>query len=202
VDGNGVGEAAHADHVLVLGAQQRADLGQQVAPAGLHRGRAAAEQQLVGQQADDEALRGDDRRHLAGEAVLVDVAVDARLEQLEVLLLDLGRRGGGGLRVDLAALAGAVAGDGRRRGRRRGRDLRSGGRAAALLQGAPAGQDAPGEGVLQGALKRDELGDVHRRDREQDHEQRHQQRDHVRVGEQPALVALLGLLDGAHAPAT
>jgi hypothetical protein len=59
----------------------------------------------------------------------------------------------------------------------------------------------PGERVLQRALQGHELRDVHRGDREEDHEQRHQQRDHVRVGEQPALVALLRLFDGAHAPA-
>ena len=87
-----------------------ADLRQQATPAGLHGGRAAAEEQLVGQQADDQAVGGDDRRHLAGQAVLVDVGVDARLERLEVLLLGLGGRGGG---LGARPCAGAVAGDGR-----------------------------------------------------------------------------------------
>ncbi len=54
-----------------------------------------------------------------------------------------------------------------------------------------AGQDVAGEGRLQRLLQRLVLGDVDRGDREQDHEQRHQQRDHVGVGQQPALVALL-----------
>ena len=129
---------------------------------------------------------------LLGQAVLADVGVDARLERLEVLLLGLGRArrppcASAALPAPSAVTAGSVVGG-------VAATLGEVVGAAALLQSAAAGQDAPGERVLQRALQRHELRLVHRGDREEDHEQRHQQRDHVRVGEQPALVALLGLL--------
>ncbi len=59
----------------------------------------------------------------------------------------------------------------------------------------------PEKAALQRLLQGLELGDVDRGDREQHHEQRHQKRDHVGVGQQPALGALLLLWPPPTAPA-
>src|SRR4051794_20624399 len=179
-----VGVPLDHDRMVELRAQELGDAVEQRRRLRVERRAAAVVQHLVGEQADHEAAARDRRLELVGEPVRARVAVDLLLELLEVVVL---------LRLSLALASGVELLrdrlDGRDRRRRRGA-VRVGLRAG-LLDRLAAREDLAREGVLHRALQRLELRGVHGRDREQDHEQRHEQRDHVRVGEQPALVVLV-----------
>ena len=194
--------------------EQLPDLAEQGVRLTAQGGLAGGEQEVVGQHSDDQASLFDGGLHGGAEAVRLRVCIQLVLDLGELAALVLGRAflvGGGRL-----GRAGAWAGAGgavlecagalgldRLQGLKfeGGRYVAGVGGRALLGDRLAARQDVAGEGRLQGLLQGLVLGDVDRGDREQDHEQGHQQRDHVGVGEQPALLALLAVSPASMAPA-
>src|SRR5439155_21087498 len=81
-----------------------------------------------------------------------------------------------------------------------GRPVRLQDRAIAAEDAVLAREHLPGERLLEGDLQLVELGDVRDRNRPHDDEEGHQERDHVRIGQEPALVVRVPALTHPGSP--